>query len=80
VNSVAPGWVRTDMTVDDIPPPGQRLENCGVMPRVGEPEEIASAILFLTSENCGFMTGATLVIDGGQIIVAPQAIGVEAGS
>jgi NAD(P)-dependent dehydrogenase (short-subunit alcohol dehydrogenase family) len=80
VNSVAPGWVRTDMTVDEIPPPGQRFENCGVMPRVGEPEEIASAILFLASENCGFMTGATLVIDGGQIIVAPKAIGVEAGS
>jgi NAD(P)-dependent dehydrogenase (short-subunit alcohol dehydrogenase family) len=77
VNSVAPGWVRTDMTVDEIPPPGQRFENCGVMPRVGEPEEIASAILFLASESCGFLTGATLVIDGGQIILPPKATGVE---
>lgn len=73
VNCVAPGWVRTDMTVDDIPPPGQPLENCGVMDRVGEPEEIANAILFLASEACSFMTGETLVVDGGQVIAAPGA-------
>ncbi len=78
VNSVAPGWVRTDMTVDDIPPAHLKLQNCGVMPRVGEPVEIARAILFLASEGCAFMTGATLVVDGGQIIVAPKAYGVEA--
>ena len=79
VNSVAPGWVRTDMTENDIPPAHLKLQNCGVMPRVGEPVEIARAILFLASEGCAFMTGATLVIDGGQIIVAPKAYGVEAG-
>lgn len=78
VNSVAPGWVRTDMTVDDIPPAHLKLQNCGVMPRVGEPVEIARAILFLASEGCAFMTGATLVVDGGQIIVAPKAYSVEA--
>ena len=48
------------------------------MRRVGEPAEIARAILFLASEGCAFMTGATLVVDGGQIIVAPKAYGVEA--
>lgn len=80
VNSVAPGWIRTDMTIDDIPPAHQKLKNCGVMPRVGEPAEIARAILFLASEGCGFMTGATLVVDGGQTIVAPNAYGVEADS
>jgi 3-oxoacyl-[acyl-carrier protein] reductase len=72
VNCVAPGWVRTDMTVGDIPPPGEPLVGCGVMDRVGEPEEIANAILFLASESCGFLTGETLVVDGGQIVAAPD--------
>jgi 3-oxoacyl-[acyl-carrier protein] reductase len=75
-NCVAPGWVRTDMTVDYIPPPSEPLENCGVMARVGEPEEIANTILFLASEASSFMTGETLVADGGQIIAAP---GVDLG-
>jgi NAD(P)-dependent dehydrogenase (short-subunit alcohol dehydrogenase family) len=76
-NCVAPGWVRTDMTVDDIPPPGEPLVGCGVMDRVGEPEELANAIAFLASESCGFMTGETLVVDGGQLIIAPDPAPVE---
>ncbi len=71
-NCVAPGWVRTDMTVGDIPPPGEPLVGCGVMDRVGEPEELANAILFLASETCGFLTGETFVVDGGQIVAAPD--------
>jgi NAD(P)-dependent dehydrogenase (short-subunit alcohol dehydrogenase family) len=80
VNCVAPGWVRTDMAADEIPPPGQPLENCGVMDRVGEPLEIANAILFLASDTCAFMTGATLVVDGGQTIVAPEVGGTGSAS
>jgi len=76
-NCVAPGWVRTDMTVNDIPPPGEPLVGCGVMDRVGEPEELANAIAFLASESCGFMTGETLVVDGGQLIIAPDPAPVE---
>jgi len=72
VNCVAPGWVRTDMTLADLPPPGVPLENCGVLDRVGEPEEIADAIVFLASESCSFMTGETLVVDGGQVVTAPN--------
>jgi len=71
-NCVAPGLVRTDMTADYIPPPGEPLVGCGVMDRVGTPEELANAIAFLASESCGFMTGETLVIDGGQLIIAPD--------
>jgi len=73
-NAVAPGWVRTDMTVDYIPPPGTPLVGCGVMDRVGTPEELANAIAFLASESCGFMTGSTLVVDGGQLSIAPDPI------
>ena len=71
-NCVAPGWVRTDMTVDEIPPPGESVVGCGVIDRVGNPEEIANAIVFLASESCGFMTGEILVVDGGQLIIAPD--------
>jgi len=71
-NCIAPGLVRTDMTADYIPPPGEPLVGCGVMDRVGDPEEIANAIAFLASESCGFMTGEILVVDGGQLIIAPD--------
>jgi NAD(P)-dependent dehydrogenase (short-subunit alcohol dehydrogenase family) len=75
-NAVAPGWVRTDMTVDYIPPPGEPLVGCGVMDRVGTPEELGNAIAFLASQSCGFLTGSTFVVDGGQLIIAPDPVPV----
>lgn len=77
VNGVAPGWVRTDMSNADLPPPGVPLENCGVLPRPGDAVEIANAIAFLASDRCDFMTGTTLVVDGGQVIVATETTGTE---
>jgi NAD(P)-dependent dehydrogenase (short-subunit alcohol dehydrogenase family) len=71
VNGVAPGWVRTDMTERDLPGRGVPIENLGVLKRAGEAPEIAAAITFLASGVCDFMTGAVLVVDGGQIIVGP---------
>ncbi len=76
-NCVAPGWVLTDMAAPYLPPPGQPIENCGVMRRAAQPEEIANAILFLASEAASFVTGETLVVDGGQLIAAP---GADAGA
>ncbi len=72
VNTVAPGWIHTDMSVADLPARGVPIEGLGVLRRAGEPEEVAAAILFLASGACDFMTGATLVVDGGQVIVAPR--------
>ena len=72
VNAVAPGWIHTDMTVNDLPKRGTAIDNLGALDRAGEPEEVAAAILFLASGACDFMTGATLVVDGGQMIVAPR--------
>jgi NAD(P)-dependent dehydrogenase (short-subunit alcohol dehydrogenase family) len=60
------------MTVDEVPPRGEPVVGLGAMDRIGNPEEIASAILFLASERCGFLTGETFVVDGGQLIFAPD--------
>ncbi len=72
VNSVAPGWVHTDMCKEDLPEPGARVRGLGVLERAGLPEEIAPAIVFLASSASDYLTGATLVVDGGQIIVGPK--------
>jgi len=72
VNSVAPGWIHTDMSIPDLPPRGTSIENLGVLGRAGEADEVAAAILFLASDACDFMTGTTLFVDGGQTIVAPK--------
>jgi len=72
VNSVAPGWIHTDMSAADLPPRGTPIENLGALKRAGEADEVAAAILFLASSACDFMTGTTLFVDGGQTIVAPK--------
>jgi NAD(P)-dependent dehydrogenase (short-subunit alcohol dehydrogenase family) len=72
VNGVAPGWVHTDMSNSDLPPPGQPVRNLGALERAGLPEEIAPAIVFLASGVSDFLTGSTLIVDGGQIIVGPR--------
>ncbi|MDI6812406.1 MAG: 3-oxoacyl-[acyl-carrier-protein] reductase [Desulfitobacteriaceae bacterium] len=65
VNAVAPGYIATDMT--DILPEEVRNEMISHIPlgRVGKPEDVANAVLFLASPSAGFMTGQTLVVDGG---------------
>jgi NAD(P)-dependent dehydrogenase (short-subunit alcohol dehydrogenase family) len=72
VNGVAPGWVHTDMSSSELPPPGRRVPGLGVLERAGLPEEIAPAIVFLASGISDFLTGATLIVDGGQIIAGPR--------
>jgi 3-oxoacyl-[acyl-carrier protein] reductase len=72
VNGVAPGWIHTDMAVNDLPPRGSPVRNLGVLGRAGHPEEVAAAIAFLASDVCDFLTGTTLIVDGGQMVVAPK--------
>ncbi|MDN7124510.1 acetoacetyl-CoA reductase [Pseudidiomarina sp. 1APP75-32.1] len=65
-NSISPGYIRTDMTKQI---PDHVLEPIlGTIPvgRMGEPEEIANAVLFLADELSGFITGANLSVNGGQ--------------
>jgi 3-oxoacyl-[acyl-carrier protein] reductase len=61
VNAVAPGFIETDMTAD-VP-----REVLSAVParRPGRPEDVASAVRFLASDNAGYVTGTTLFVDGG---------------
>jgi NAD(P)-dependent dehydrogenase (short-subunit alcohol dehydrogenase family) len=72
VNAVAPGTIRTER-VRALPeePGGQEyLDNIArqhPMGRLGEPAEVAAAILFLASDDASFVTGAVLPVDGGYL-------------
>ncbi|MCU1492986.1 MAG: short-chain dehydrogenase/reductase [Acidimicrobiaceae bacterium] len=70
VNSVAPGYVRTEMTAADLETDQARQLWIGGTPlgRAGEPREIASAVVFLLADAASFVTGATLVVDGGYTV------------
>lgn len=60
VNSVSPGWIDNTDTVYHGPDADQHPAG-----RVGRPEDIANAVLFLCSDKAGFITGENLCIDGG---------------
>ncbi len=67
VNAVAPGFIDTDMTAnlsDDLKEGAKKQIALG---RFGKPEEIASVVSFLASDNASFITGQTIVADGGMI-------------
>ena len=61
INNVQPGPVETDMTADLMSYIAPKLP----LGRIGKPEEIADLVAWLTSPAAGYMTGASLTIDGG---------------
>jgi len=66
VNCVAPGYVRRDVeTLEDSPEVLAGVLARTPMGRLGEPREVGLAVAFLASGAAGFITGATLVVDGG---------------
>jgi dihydroanticapsin dehydrogenase len=68
VNCICPGVVDTDMTKPFLKTKKDRefMNNDHPLSRIGQPEEIAKSILFLTSEDSSWTTGAILAVDGGQ--------------
>ncbi|HDL01828.1 MAG TPA: SDR family oxidoreductase [candidate division Zixibacteria bacterium] len=68
VNAVAPGLIKTDMTESLQPEIFQKLLDKQPSKKAGLPEDIASAVTFLASENAGFINGQVLHVDGGRSI------------
>ncbi|GIH23528.1 short-chain dehydrogenase [Acrocarpospora phusangensis] len=83
VNAVAPGSVRTERYIDYLAAQGpeaaarikERMSALHPLGRVADAHEIASAITFLLSPEAGFITGATIPVDGGRTVLAhdPEA-------
>jgi len=65
VNAIAPGIIDTDMTAGDTKEHLQDYSKETPMKRIGKPEEIAKAALFLASDDSSYITGDVLVVDGG---------------
>jgi NAD(P)-dependent dehydrogenase (short-subunit alcohol dehydrogenase family) len=69
INAVCPGLIRTRLTTSFFgePPRIKEYFHDIALGRGGEPEEVANAIAFLASDLASFITGATLLVDGGQM-------------
>jgi acetoacetyl-CoA reductase len=66
VNCIAPGYIDTEMVAAVAQDVLQKIIGGIPVNRLGRAEEIAAAVVYLASEEAGFMTGATLAINGGQ--------------
>ncbi|HUF33337.1 MAG TPA: SDR family oxidoreductase [Acidimicrobiales bacterium] len=73
VNAIAPGLVKTDMARALWEPHEEAIASRTPLGRLGEPEDIANAAMFLASDASSWMTGQTLVVDGGSLIRADGA-------
>jgi len=69
VNAVAPGFVVTPMT-DALPEPRRaKLTEAIPLGRLGQPEDVAAAVAYLASDEAGWVTGATLHVNGGMAML-----------
>ena len=77
VNCVAPGRIKTGMTIPlytargdgDFEKGAAQAAELNIARRLGEPEDIAAAVCFLLSDEAGFVTGQTIVPDGGETLL-----------
>ncbi len=83
-NAVCPGWVRTPMGEEDMLKLNEDVDEAyrtvtrfAPLRRAGDPEEIAAAICFLASDDASYITGASLMIDGGSTAVDVLVVDYE---
>ena len=67
VNAIAPGFVDTPMTAPTQPKSRQAYLDSIPLGRVGQPDDIAGAALFLVSDASAWVNGETMVVDGGEV-------------
>ncbi|HYS56433.1 MAG TPA: 3-oxoacyl-[acyl-carrier-protein] reductase [Thermoanaerobaculia bacterium] len=65
VNAIAPGFIQTSMTVSLVDEARKTLEGRIALKRLGVPDDVAYATVFLASEQAGYITGAVLNVSGG---------------
>jgi 3-oxoacyl-[acyl-carrier protein] reductase len=68
VNAVAPGFIDTDMTAAMTPEARAALSGQIPLGRLGSPQDVAGVVAFLASEHAAYVTGQTLVVDGGMVM------------
>jgi NAD(P)-dependent dehydrogenase (short-subunit alcohol dehydrogenase family) len=85
-NAVCPGWVRTPMGEDDMTRISENVDDAyrqvtrfAPLRRAGEPQEIASAICYLASDDASYITGAVMMVDGGSTAVDVLMVDYEEG-
>lgn len=65
VNAVAPGVIETDMTTRILAERGDQILAMTPLGRIGQPEDVAGIVAFLASPEAGWITGRTIIADGG---------------
>ncbi len=68
VNAIAPGFIETEMTAAMTPEARAALNGLIPLERLGRPEDIAAAVVFLASDYASYITGQVLVVDGGMVM------------
>ncbi len=68
INAVAPGYIQTEMTAKLSEEVRQKMLAMVPLNRMGTPNDVANACLFLASEDAAYITGQTIVVDGGMVM------------
>jgi 3-oxoacyl-[acyl-carrier protein] reductase len=69
VNLVAPGFVETPMTAALTEVQREKLSGAIPLGRLGQPADVAAAVVYLASDEAGWVTGATLHVNGGMAMI-----------
>ena len=74
VNAIAPGLIKTKLAeaLWKEPAAGKAAAEGIALLRLGEPEDVAGVVLFLASDLAKYVTGETVIVDGGQMLGAPS--------